>query len=144
MALFLPLAAFAAGCGGDGGDRDDYEKAIVETRDRVDTAFAGISEAQNREEFADRMEEAGVAIGRAATDLGEEDAPDEFKDETDELQAALHELSSDLEGTAAQLRQTPEIFNVSAGLSFEGWTSTNRVLKTLDDQGISVEPLERH
>jgi hypothetical protein len=141
----VPIGTVAAGCGGNGdADRGDYEKAIVDTRDRVENAFGSISEAQNRKEFANRMEEAGVAIGRAATDLGEKDSPDEFKDETDQLEAALHELASDLEGTAAQLRQTPEIFNVSAGLSFEGWTNTNRVLQTLGKQGIPVEPLERH
>jgi hypothetical protein len=140
-ALVLPLAT---ACAGDGDvDRDDYEETVVETRNRVDTAFGSISEAQSRKDFTQRMQEAAVVIGRAADDLGKNDAPEEFEDETDELEAALHQLSGDLEGTAAQLRQTPELFE-TAGLSFEGWTNANKVLRTLNQQGISVRPLARH
>lgn len=141
-ALVLP---FATACGGGGDDdRDDYEEAVVETRNRVDTAFGSISEAQTRNDFTQRMDEAAVVIGRAADDLGKNDAPEEFEDETDELEAALHELSGDLEGMAAQLRETPQLFDQSAGLSFPGWTNANRVFRTLNEQGIAVRPLGRH
>jgi hypothetical protein len=143
LAAAALVALVAAGCGG-GDSEEDYEQTVVETRDRVDEAFGSISEAQSRKDFTERMDAAAVAIRRAADDLGNEDAPEKFEDETDELEAALQQLSNDLEGTAAQLRETPQLFDQSAGLSFEGWTSTNRVLRGLNQQGISVEPLERH
>jgi hypothetical protein len=143
----LIAAAFvlllATGCGGGDSDHEDYEQTVVETRNRVDEAFGSISEAQSRRDFTNRMEQAAVAIGRAADDLAENDAPEEFEDETNDLGAALHQLSGDLEGTAAQLRQTPGLFD-SVGLSFEGWTNANKVLRALNKQGIAVEPLARH
>lgn len=148
FALLALLAALTVGltaCGGDdSADLEDYESSVVETRDRVDTALAGISEAQTRADFSKRMEQASVLIARAADDLGKAEVADGFEDETTDLTEALRALSNDLEKTAEQLRLTPELFNTAEGLGFEGWTKANQVLRGLGNQGIAVEPIANH
>ena len=144
LALLAALSLGLAACGGDdSGDLDDYESSIVETRDRVDTALAGISEAQTRADFSKRMEQAAVIIDRAADDLEEVEVADGFEDENTDLTEALRTLSNDLEDTAEQFRLTPELFNTE-GLAFEGWTKANQVLRGLGKQGIAVEPIANH
>jgi hypothetical protein len=145
LALLAALSLGLAACGGDdSGDLDDYESSIVETRDRVDTALAGISEAQTRADFSKRMEQASVVISRAADDLEEVEVADGFEDENTDLTEALRALSNDLEKTAEQLRLTPELFNTAEGLGFEGWTKANQILRGLGRQGIAVEPIANH
>ena len=148
FALLALLAALTMGltaCGGDdSADLEDYESSVVETRDRVDTALAGISEAQTRADFSKRMEQASVLIARAADDLGKAEVADGFEDETTDLTEALRALSNDLEKTAEQLRLTPELFSTAEGLGFEGWTKANQVLRGLGQQGIAVEPISNH
>jgi hypothetical protein len=142
----LTLVAFGVtACGGgDDSSVEDYEASVVETRNNVDDALANISEAQSRNDFLNRMEQAAVAISRAADDLDDAEVADGFEDETTDLTAALRALSTDLEQTAAQFRQTPDLFTTSAGLSFEGWTQANRILRDLKKQDIQVEPIANH
>jgi hypothetical protein len=138
------LSIGATACGGDdSSDLQDYEASVVETRNSVDDALANISEAQSRKDFLNRMDQAAVLISRAADDLDDAEVAEGFEDETTELTAALRTLSTDLEQTAAQFRQTPELFN-SPGLAFEGWTRTNEVLRGLAKQDIAVEPIPNH
>jgi hypothetical protein len=145
VAAVLLLAVGATACGGDdSSDLQDYEASVVETRNNVDDALANISEAQSRKDFLDRMEQAAVLINRAADDLDDAEVAEGFEDETTELTAALRTLSTDLEQTAAQFRVTPELFNQSQGLAFEGWTKTNQVLRGLAKQDIAVEPIANH
>jgi dsDNA-specific endonuclease/ATPase MutS2 len=144
VALLAALVAGATACGGDdSSEREDYEATVVDTRNRVEIAFANISEAQSREDFSKRMEEASVAIDRAVDDLGEAEIAEGFEDETERLAKALRQLATDLEATAEQLRLTPELFN-SRGLSFEGWTKANQIFTSLSKQGIQVRPLDKH
>jgi hypothetical protein len=143
VALLAALAAGATACGGDDSELEDYEATVVDTRNRVETAFASIAEAQSREDFSTRMEQASVAIDRAADDLREAEVAEGFEDETATLSKALSDLATDLEATGQQLRITPELFN-SIGISFEGWTKANQVLASLAKQGIQVRLLERH
>jgi hypothetical protein len=142
VATMLVLGGTAC-MGDDDSSLRDYEASVVETRDNVDDALSTISEAQSRKEFLTNMDQAAVLIGRAADDLDEAEVADGFEDETNELTAALRTLSTDLEQTAAQFRQTPELFN-SPGLAFEGWTKTNQVLRGLAEQDIAVEPIPNH
>ena len=108
VALLAALAAGATACGGDdSSELEDYEATVVDTRNRVDTAFANISEAQSRDDFSKRMEEASVAIDRAADDLREAEVAEGFEDETAKLGKALTDLATDLEATGQQLRITP-------------------------------------
>jgi hypothetical protein len=141
LAALALVAAGATACsGGDDSSREDYEASVVEARNSVDDALASISEAQSRNDFLKRMEQAAVLISRAADDLDDAEVAEGFEDETTDLLDALRTLSTDLEQTAAQFRQTPELFN-SPGLSFEGWTRTNEVLRGLKKQDIEVEPI---
>jgi hypothetical protein len=144
VALTAALAAGAAACGGDdSSEREDYQETVVDTRNRVELAFANIAEAQTRADFSKRMEEASVAIQRAVDDLNEAEIADGFEDETAKLTTALRGLARDLKATAEQFRITPELFN-TAGLNFDGWTQANRVFVSLDKQGIEVRPLGKH
>jgi uncharacterized protein YukE len=144
VALLAALSAGATACGGDdSSELEDYEATVVDTRNRVDGAFANISEAQSRNDFSKRMEQASVAIDRAVDDLREAEVAEGFEDETATLSKALSELATDLEATGQQLRITPELFN-SRGISFEGWTKANQVFASLAKQGIQVRLLERH
>lgn len=145
LAALALVAAGATACGGgDDSSLEDYEESVVETRNNVDDALANISEAQSRKDFLDRMDQAAVLINRAADDLDDAEVAEGFEDETNELTAALRTLSTDLEQTAAQFRVTPELFNQSEGLAFEGWTKTNEVLRGLAKQDIAVEPIANH
>jgi hypothetical protein len=144
LGLLAVLALGLTACGGDdSADLEDYESSVVETRDRVDSALAGISVAQTRAAFSRRMEEAAVIISRAADDLEDVEVADGFEDENTDLTEALRTLSRDLEDTAEQLRLTPELFNTE-GLGFEGWTKANQILRGLNRQGIAVEPIANH
>jgi hypothetical protein len=144
VTLLVALAAGGAACGGDDSDElEDYQASVVDTRNRVEIAFANIAEAQTRADFSKRMEEASVRIERAADDLGEAEVADGFEDETDQLMKALRGLARDLEATAEQFRLTPELFN-TAGLNFEGWAKANRIFTSLGKQGIQVRPLDKH
>jgi hypothetical protein len=143
VTLVAVLSVGAASCGGGGSDREDYEETVVDTRNRVELAFASISEAQNRNDFTKRMEEASVAIDRAVDDLDEAEIAEGFEDETAKLTRALRQLADDLEATAEQMRLTPELFN-ARGLNFPGWTQANQVFASLDKQGIQVRPLGKH
>jgi hypothetical protein len=143
----LAFVVLAAGCGGsDPPSLAEYESSVVSARDRVDSALAIITQAQSREELVDRMDDAAVTIDRAAEDLDETGAAEGFDDDAEQLVDALHQLSTDLEGTAAQIRQPgfEDLLLGTRGLSFESWTKTNRVLEGLRKQGVAVEPLARH
>jgi hypothetical protein len=144
LAALTLLGVGATACAGDDDSSlEDYEASVVETRNAVDDALANISEAQSRNDFLNRMEQAAVLISRAADDLDDAEVAEGFEEETTNLTAALRSLSTDLEQTAAQFRVTPELFN-SEGLAFEGWTEANRILRDLKKQDIEVEPIANH
>jgi hypothetical protein len=144
LAALMLVAGGATACGGgDDSSLEDYEASVVETRNNVDDALANISEAQSRNDFLKRMEQAAVLISRAADDLDDAEVAEGFEDETTNLSNALRTLSTDLEQTAAQFRVTPELFN-SEGLAFEGWTQANQILRDLKKQDIQVEPIANH
>src|SRR5688500_1365099 len=94
VVLAALMAVAATGCGGDdSSDLDDYETSVVETRNSVDDALANIAEAQSRKDFLNRMDQAAVAISRAADDLDEAEVAEGFDDETSDLTTALRTLS---------------------------------------------------
>lgn len=143
--ISVVVAALAlAGCAGGGPSRSEFESDVRETRDRVDSALAHITQAQSRQQLLNRMDDAAVTIDRAAADLDGAGAAEGFEDESDELVKALKQLSVDLAATAAQIRQ-PEFGDLlGSGLSFESWTKANGVFQKLRRQGIDVQPLARH
>ncbi len=140
--MLLAVLAGVAGCSGGGSDNEEFQGTLVEARNNLDEALTQISEARTRDQFVARMEQASIVASRAAEDLGQVDVAEEFEDENTRLVGALEDLAGDLEGTAGQFEQTPELFN-SEGLSFEGWTEANEILESLNKQGLDVEPLAR-
>jgi len=146
LALLSAVALAAAGCGETTTSVEDFEDAVVTTRERVDFALERITKAQTKEEFLSRMDEAAVAIDAGARDVEETGAAEGFDDEADRLVSGLHALSTDLEATADQIRQ-PGFENLLSGvrgLSFESWVKVNRALGDLREQGIDVQPLAKH
>jgi hypothetical protein len=149
LALATVLAAGAlAGCGGSGtASEEDYAEAVVAARDRVDFALAQITAGTGTfEELVKRMEDAADLIDEAADDLDGAGAAQGFEDETATLVTALHQLAAGLAGTAHDASQ-PGMEGLLTGtnaLQFPGWTKANRVLASLDEQGVSVEPIGSH
>jgi hypothetical protein len=142
-------AGVLAACGGGSGtiSKEDYAEAVVSTRDRVDFALAQITVGQGTfEDLVQRMEDAADHIDEAANDFDDAGAAQGFDDETVKLVAAFHQLAAGLAGTAHDASQ-PGMEGLLTGtnaLQFPGWTKANRVLASLDEQGIDVEPIGSH
>src|SRR5262245_16528336 len=134
----------AAGCGGGGGQpsAEDYSKAVILNRNRVDFALTRITQAQSLDELYARMEEASTLIGKAAGDLDEEGAPDEYQPEAGNLVKQLKQLSVDIQATAEQAQQPGFEGLVTdphlQGLSVDSWTKMNKALAGLAGKGIQV------
>jgi hypothetical protein len=142
-------AGVLAGCGGGGGtiSKEDYTEAVVAARDRVDFALAQITVGEGTlEDLVKRMEDGADLIDEAADDFDDAGAARDFEDETTTLVAAYHQLAAGLAGTAHDASQ-PGMESLLTGtnaLQFPGWTKANRVLASLDEQGVSVEPIGSH
>ena len=125
--------------------QEDYQTAVVNTRDRVDFALGRLSKAQTLEDLLDRMDEAAETIDDAAGDLDNLAAPTELTSPHERLVDQLGQLAADVQGTADQARVPgfEDILNGAAGLNFESWDKINAILMELRRQGIEVEPLAR-
>ena len=152
--LVFALAAVVAACllaacggGSETVSKEDYAETVVSTRDRVDFALAKITVGQGTfEDLVKRMEDAADLIDEAADDFDSAGAAQGFEDETQELVGNLHQLAAGLAGTAHDASQ-PGMEGLLTGtnaLQFPGWTKANRVLASLDEQGIAVEPIGSH
>ncbi len=137
------LLVAAAGCGGGGQPSpEDYAKAVVLNRDRVDFALARITRAQSVDELLARMEEASTVIDKAAGELDKKGAPDEYQPEANKLVKQMRQLSVDIRDTAEQAQQ-PGFGGLITdphlqGLSFDSWTKMNQALAGLAGKGIKV------
>jgi hypothetical protein len=148
LLVALAAAVLASGCGGSNPPSvEDYTATVVDARDRVDFALARLTRAHSLAELLNRMDEASVAIDAAADDLDAHPAAKGLDDENAKLVRALHGLANDVSSTADQFRDpafSQGVSNGLGGLSFETWTTTNKILDDLRSQGIAVEPLARH
>jgi hypothetical protein len=124
----------------------EYQTAVASARNRTDAALNWVTKSQSSEELIARLEDASIVIERAADDLDEAGTPDRYEQTNKRLIAALHELSTDLEGTSAQMRQPgfTDLLQGTRGFSFDSWTRVNARLADLRKNGIAVKPLERH
>ncbi len=149
-AMLVALAALAAlagaaGCGG--ASEEDFERSVVQARDRVDSSMEHITaNPSGREELLSRMERASLEIDKAAEELDRTRAPGKFRDESEQLVGALRQLAVDLSATAEQIRDPAfeDYLSGTQGLSFESWDEVNAVLGKLRRQGVDVPALERH
>jgi hypothetical protein len=137
-----------AGCGGSSVvSKQDYKDSVVSARDRVDFALAQITVGSgNLEDLVARMETAADRIDDAANDFDSGGSAKGFDDETDQLVDAFHQLAAGLDGTAhdASVGGMEELLTGTNALQFPGWTKANHVLASLDQQGVSVEPIGSH
>ncbi len=126
--------------------RADYQATVVNTRDRVDFAYARIAKSQSIDELIERMDEASAVIGRTASDLDDAGVAEGFEDTNAALVTRLRAFSNVLHATAEQF-QDPTFGATLGGinsLSFPEWDAVNKVLADLKAQGIQVDQLERH
>ena len=144
--IAVMVVALAAGCAGSGPSREEYGQSVRETRDAVDEALAYIVRANSRENMLDRMEEASVRIERAADELADDGAAKGFEQATEQIEEALHGLASDLEDTAAQIRdpEFADLLKTSRGVNFDTWDDANAALAKIRRKGIDVRPIDRH
>jgi hypothetical protein len=147
LATVVAACLFAA-CGGSSEvSKEDYAEAVVSTRDRVDFALAQVTVGTGSfEELVKRMEDAADLIDEAADDFDDAGTANGFDDETETLVAALHQLAAGLAGTAHDASQ-PGMEGLLTGtnaLQFPGWTKANRVLASLNSQGVTVVPIGSH
>ena len=82
--------------------RADYQATVVNTRDRVDFAYARIAKSQSVDELIERMDEASAVIGKTASDLDEAGVAEGFEDMNAQLVTKLQAFSSVLHARAAQ------------------------------------------
>ena len=124
----------------------EYRASVSTARNRTDAALESITQAESREDLIDRMDRAAIVIDRAADDLAEAGTLEAFELTNKQLIAALHQLSTDIEGTAEQMRQPgfEDLLDGTRGLSFESWDRVNALLVKLTAEGVVVKPLERH
>jgi ABC-type enterochelin transport system substrate-binding protein len=130
----------------DSPTQAEYRTAVASARNRTDAALERITQAQSKEELVARMDDAALVVDRAADDLEETGVDARFEATNKRLVAALHQLSTDLEGTAAQIREPDfsDLLQGTRGISFNSWTRVNALLADLRADGIAVPPLERH
>ncbi len=141
------VAVLATGCGGSETlSVNDYQVAVVDARDRADSAMGLMSQATSEEDFLARLDEAGSQIDAAAGDFNDKDSPKRFEDESARLVRHLRKLAAALHGTAGEARDLgfDKLLTGAAGLNFESWDAVNAVLADLRRQGIEVQPLARH
>jgi hypothetical protein len=126
--------------------RADYQATVVNTRDRVDFAYARIAKSQSIDELIERMDEASAVIGKTASDLDDAGVAEGFEDTNATLVKRLQAFSNVLHSTAEQF-QDPTFGAALGGinsLSFPEWDAVNGALADLKAQGIQVDQLERH
>jgi hypothetical protein len=150
VAVAALVAAILIGRAVAGGNeptsRADYHEVVVANRDRVDFALGRLSRAQSLEELLTRMDEAAAVIDKAATELDETNPPADLETENTLLVSHLETLTTDVQGTADQLR-TPgyeDLLQGAEGLNFPSWDKVNEVLGDLEEKGVHVELLSRH
>ncbi len=147
-AVLAAGALVLAGCGGSSAvSTEDYTDSVVSARDRVDFALAQITVGSGDvDDLVQRMETAADQIDEAADDFDAAGSAEGFEDETEQLVAAYHELAAGLAGTAhdASVEGMEALLTGTNALQFPGWTKANRVLASLDEQGITVEPIGSH
>ena len=147
LLLAVGLAASASACGGSSEpSAEEFGKAVVLNRNRVDFVLGRITRAQSVDELLTRMDEAAIVIGKAADELEDTGAPADYQPEADDLVTSFRQLSVDIQATADQAR-TPGFEDLLTnpalnGLSFESWDQANKALAGLAGKGIEVSILQ--
>ena len=139
----LPLALFAAGCGGDASE-EEFQVEIVQARDRVDDALEQVTNATSAPDLLARLRIAAAEVRSASTDVAEADAPDDLQDEERALATTLRAFADEIAATVVALEELEGAAEETRGLDFDGWLETQKRLEELRKAGIRVPNLERH
>lgn len=139
----LPLALFAAGCGGD-ASKEEFQVEIVAARDRVDDALEQVTNATSAPDLIARLRIAAAEVRSAATDVAEAEAPDDLQDEERALVTTLRAFADEIVSTVTALEELEGAAEETRGLDFDGWVETQKRLEEMRKAGIQVPNLERH
>ena len=140
----LAALALVAGCGGDGASKEEFQQDVVDARDRVDAGMAQVVKAGDFDELLSRLEIAADESSKAASDLGEADAPDALQEDKEELQAAMRALAEEILGTVDAFDSLGPTAPITRAINFAAWNTVQAELADLRKAGIAVEPLGRH
>jgi hypothetical protein len=147
LVLLLAVALVATACGGSGEPSvQEFEDAVVLSRNRTDFVLGRITRAQSLDELFTRMDEAAATISKTADELEETGAPADYQPEADDLVKWLRQLSVDVQATADQARIPgfEGLITQTNAISFDSWDSVNKALAGLAGKGIQVTILQRH
>jgi hypothetical protein len=145
-ALAIVIAVNAFG-GEETATKPEYQATIVNTRDRIDFAYAQITKADSVENLIVRLDAASVAIGDVADDIGDAAVAEGFEELNTDLEAALNKFSDALAATADQFEDPSSAgFGLDSitSLGFTEWDDVNAILTSMQERGLEVELLERH
>jgi hypothetical protein len=147
LVLLVAVGLVATACGGSGEpSAQEFEDAVVLSRNRTDFVLGRITRAQSLDELFTRMDEAAATISKTADELEETGAPADYQPEADELVKWLRQLSVDVQATADQARIPgfEGLITQTNAISFDSWDSVNKALAGLAGKGIQVTILQRH
>lgn len=147
LAAFAALAVTliaAAGCGGGGASKEEFQVDMVAARDRVDEGLEQITHATSVEDLLARLRIAAAEVRSAGQDVNEAEAPDGLDDEKRGLETALRAFSEEIVSTVTTLETLEGAAAATRGLDFDGWNNVQARLAALRKAGIQVSPLERH
>jgi hypothetical protein len=148
LAAAFGVAAAILLLGGDStASKAEYQATVVNARDRVDFALERITRSQSAEELIERIDEASAVVGATAGDLEDEGVAEGYDDLNEQLVTTLRKFSDELAGTAAQFRDPTfgsSFLESINSLGFLEWENTNRILGEMQEQGLTVQPLQRH
>ena len=140
----LAALALVAGCGGDDASKEEFQQDVVDARDRIDAGMAQVVKASDFDELLSRLEIAADESSKAASDLGEADAPDALQEDKEELQAAMRALAEEILGTVDAFDSLGPNAPITRAINFAAWNTVQAELADLRKAGIAVEPLGRH
>lgn len=158
-ALLLVITLFAAGaCGGEeGASREEYERAVADTNEKVQAALDEVSttgeELTSLEDAANTVDRAIRTVNGEAESLGRIDPPEEVEEEHEDLVGALEALADDLEDLSREIEQaeieevdppeeeSPELRELARrmrDLDFEAIDQARRALAAIEQEGYDV------
>jgi hypothetical protein len=146
VAAVVAVVVAVAAKGSESVSAAEYETAVVQARDRLDSALSRIARPTSKEDLFNRIDDAGAVARTAGRRLDELSVDGELGEQNDELVRTLEDFSAELTGTADTFRD-PAFSTTSDNirtLNFPEWDKVNAVLGRLQDQGIDVQPLARH
>jgi hypothetical protein len=145
----VALVAPVAGCGGDGGDEEAYEREVRKAGQTLEQTFGelgtSISGSGNTERAAQTLDEGATSLDRASSELGDVDPPSDVEAHHDELVAGLAELAADFREAADVAREGELAPLLEFASTLPGRDSVEKVTRAgtaIEAEGYEVTPGE--